>query len=78
MSLTCNPEYVKEIKSVFQSGLYTSSSSLHTDTSNSMSPAPSPVTPALTLSSRLPPGVVMTSSSMSPLHKKWSSTSDFR
>ena len=58
-----------------QSQLYTSSSSLHTDTSNSMSPAPSPTTQVTStrgghVSSRPVSAVA--------LHKKWSSTSDFR
>ena len=58
-----------------QSAIYNSSNSLHTDsTSNSMSPAPSPTT---NVSSRLPPNVSRPLSAVS-LHKKWSSTSDFR
>ena len=58
-----------------QSAMYNSSNSLHTDsTSNSMSPAPSPTT---NVSSRLPPNVSRPLSAVS-LHKKWSSTSDFR
>ena len=55
-----------------QAAMYTSSSSLHTsDTSNSMSPAPSPTTRVSHVSSSRPVSAVA-------LHKKWSSTSDFR
>ena len=73
-----------------KSSIYTSSSSIHTDGSNSMSPAPSPspTTPALRgpLSSRVGPGPLTPARPMSAslsgglpgLHKKWSSTSDFR
>jgi len=60
-----------------QSQMYTSSSSLHTDTSNSMSPAPSPTTH---VTSRVQDTRVHMNRPVSAvsLHKKWSSTSDFR
>ena len=74
-----------------KSSIYTSSSSIHTDGSNSMSPAPSPspTTPGLRgpVSSRVGHGGPLTparpmsaslSGGLPGLHKKWSSTSDFR
>ena len=74
-----------------KSSMYTSSSSIHTDGSNSMSPAPSPSPttpgPRGPLSSRVGPGGSLTparpmsaslSGGLPGLHKKWSSTSDFR
>ena len=65
-----------------KSSLYTSSSSIHTDGSNSMSPAPSPsptiAAPRGQTPSRVGGSLTPARPLSASLHKKWSSTSDFR